>query len=153
MKIRLISLLTALCTQISHAGSDGTAIIKGKTGTGRTQVEIHTSDIDQGVKYLKFTIDGKSYEFNLREEKKKETYGYIIHDWKNQVFTILVDNRKIDFKFWMVPGTRKTEGETQDHWSFFAYVEATDPREYSEETKNEPMSPRIYLHCTLDYSL
>jgi hypothetical protein len=143
MKIAWIALLAALCMQTAHAGSDGTAIIKGKTGTGRTQVEIHTSDIDQGVKYLKFTIDGKSYEFNLWEEKKKETYGYIIHDRKNQVFTIFVDNRKIDFKFWMVPGTRKIEGETSEHWSFYAYVEATDPREFTEETRNEPISPRI----------
>lgn len=139
--------------QFSHAGADGTAVIKGKSGTGRTLIEIHTSDIDNGVKYLKYMIDGKSYEFNLREEKTKETYGYIIHDWKNQVFTVFVDNKQIDFKLWMIPGTRRTENDSMSQWSFFAYVEGTDPREFSKETRNHPLSPRIYLHCSLEYSL
>ena len=139
--------------QFAYAGIDGTAVIKGRSGTGRTQIEIHTSDIDNGVKYLKFTTDGKSYEFNLREEEAKETYGYIIHDWKNQVFTVFVDNEKIDLKFWMIPGTRKTKQGSPHHWKFFAYVQGTDPREFTHETRNHPLSPRIYLHCTLDYSL
>ena len=153
MKTILIALLTAISMHSSYAGADGTAVIKGRSGTGRTQIEIHTSDVENGVKYLKYTIDGKSYEFNLREEKPKETYGYIVHDWKNQVFTIFVDNKKIDLKFWMIPGTRKTENDSQDCWSFFAYVEGTDPREFSEETRNHPLSPRIYLHCTRYYNL
>jgi hypothetical protein len=153
MKSILLILASLLSVQALFAGADGTAIIKGRSGTGRTQVEIHTSDIDNGVKFLKFSIDGKSYEFNLREEKKKETYGYIIHDWKNEVFTIFLDNKKIDFKFWMIPGTRKTKLGSIDHWEFFAYVEGTDPREFTSKTRNHPLSPRIYLYCTLDYSL
>ncbi len=153
MKILLITILVVLSTQFTYAGSDGTAIIKGKSGTGRTQIEIHTTDIDNGVKYLKYTIDNKSYEFNLVNDKANETYGYVIHDSKNQVFTVFVDNKKIDFKFWMIPGTRETKEDSNHKWKFFAYVEGTDPREFTEETRNHPMSPRIYLHCTLDYSL
>lgn len=153
MKLISFALLAIISIHPAFAGADGTAVIKGRSGTGRTQVEIHTSDIDNGVKYIKFTIDGKSYEFNPREEKHRETYGYIIHDWKHQVFTIFVDNEKIDFKFWMIPGTRKTEPKSPDNWKFFAYVEGTDPREYTSDTRNNPLSPRIYLYCTLDYSL
>ena len=83
------------------AGSDGTAIIKGKSGTGRTLLELHTSDIGHGVKFIKFTIDAKSYQFNVR--KDPDTHGYVIYVHKSQVFTVTVDNKNIDFKFWMVP--------------------------------------------------
>ena len=153
MKTLAILLLSFFFLTPLYAGSDGTAIIKGRSGTGRTLLELHTSDIGEGVKFLKFTIDGKSYEFDVR--KDEETYGYVIHDHENKVFTVFVDNRKIDFKFWMIPGKQKiTEQKgTSEKWEFDAYVEATDPREFSEETRNEPMSPRIHLHCTLDYSL
>lgn len=135
------------------AGADGTAVIKGTSGTGRTLLELHTSDIGAGVKYVKFTIDGKSYEFDVRKEK--ETYGYVIHDHKSEVFTVVVDNTKIDFRFWLIPGTKKITEQrgTSEKWKFFAYVEATDPRQFTEATRNHPMSPRIYLACTMDYSL
>ena len=135
------------------AGSDGTAVIKGRSGTGRTLLELHTSDIGEGVKYLKFTIDDKSYEFDVR--KDPDTYGYVIHDHKSKVFTVFIDNKKIDFKFWMIPEKQKiTEQKgTSEKWKFYAYVEATDPRGFTDKTRNHPMSPRIYLYCTLDYSL
>lgn len=135
------------------AGSDGTAIIKGKSGTGRTLLELHTSDIGHGVKFVKFTIDAKSYEFNVR--KDPETHGYVIYDHKNQVFTVTVDNKNIDFKFWMVPNKQKITKlkGSSEQWVFEAYVEATDPRYFSDETRNHPMSPKIHLSCTLDYSL
>jgi hypothetical protein len=152
MKTILTTSIAILFMQFAYAGS-GVSIIKGKSGTGRTQIEIHTSEIDDAVTYLKYTIDDKSYEFNLMDRKSEETYGYIIHDKKNQVFTIFVDNKKIDFKFWMIPGTRKTEKDNPKDWTFFAYVQGTDPREYTEETRNHPMSPEIYLYCTLDYRL
>jgi hypothetical protein len=55
----------------------------------------------------------------------------------------------------MIPAKQKiTEQKgTSEKWEFYAYVEATDPREFTDETRNQPMSPRIYLHCTLDYNL
>jgi len=153
MKFLTTLLLSLLIINPLLGGSDGTAIIKGRSGTGRTLLELHTSDIGGGVKYIKFTIDGKSYEFDVR--KDPETYGYVIHDHKNEVFTVFVDNKKIDFKFWMIPGKRKIKEQkgTSEKWEFYAYVEATDPREFSDETRNHPMSPRIYLYCTLDYNL
>jgi len=153
MKSLLTLLFAALLVCPLMAGADGTAIIIGKSASGRTQLELHTSDIGHGVKYLKFTIDGKSYEVDVRKER--ETYGYVIHDHKHKVFTVVVDNSKIDFKFWMIPSKQKiTEQKgTSEKWEFEAYVEATDPREYGENTRNEPMSPRIHLLCTLDYNL
>jgi hypothetical protein len=153
MKSLVILLLNSLLLTPLFAGSDGTAVIKGRSGTGRTLLELHTSDIGAGVKFLKFTIDGKSYEFDVR--KDPDTFGYVIHDHKNKVFTVFVDNKKIDFKFWMIPGKQKiTEQKgTSEKWEFYAYVEATDPREFADATRNQPMSPRIYLYCTLDYNL
>jgi hypothetical protein len=91
------------------AGSDGTAFIKGKSGTGRTQLELHTSDIGNGVTYLKFTIDGKSYAFNILEDRESD--GYVIHDHKNKVYTVFVDNTKIDFKFWMISNKQKNQSK------------------------------------------
>ena len=145
--------LLSLLTLPAIAGSDGTAVIKGKSGTGRTQLELHTSDIGYGVKYLKFTIDGKSYEFNVR--KDPDTYGYVIHDHKHKVFTVIVDNQKIDFRFWMLPQKKKVleQKGSSEKWEFEAYIEATDPRKFTEETRNQPMAPKIHLFCTLDYSL
>ncbi len=153
MKILTILLLNALLITPLLAGADGTAIIKGKSSSGRTLLELHTSDIDRGVKYLKFTIDGKSYEFDVR--KDSETYGYVVHDRKNKVFTVVIDNKKIDFKFWMVPAKQKITEQKghSEKWTFDAYVEATDPREFNDQTRNDPIAPKIYLNCTLDYSL
>jgi hypothetical protein len=153
MKYFTLLIVTILLMNSSYAGSDGTAIIKGRSGTGRTLLELHTSDIGHGVKYLKFTIDGKSYEYDLR--KDSSTYGYVVHDHKNKVFTVIIDNKKIIFKFWMIPSKQKIKEQkgTSEKWEFYAYVEATDPREFSDETRNRPISPRIYLYCTLDYSL
>ena len=153
MKFFAIALLSILLIIPLFAGSDGTAIIKGRSGTGRTLLELHTSDISHGVKYVKFTIDGKSYEFDLR--KDKDTYGYVVHDHKSKVFTVVIDNKKIDFKFWMIPSKQKIieQKGTSEKWEFYAYVEATDPRGFDDQTRNQPMSPKIYLHCTLDYSL
>ena len=148
-----ILLLSLLFVNPLFAGSDGTAIIKGRSGTGRTLLELHTSDIGKGVRYLKFTIDGKSYEFHVSNDH--DTYGYVVHDQKSGVFTVCVDNEEIDFKFWMIPGKQKVkeQKDTSEKWEFYAYVEATDPREFTEETRNHPVSPRIYLYCTLDYNL
>lgn len=153
MKFFTILLLCSVLGNPLIAGSDGTAVIKGRSGTGRTLLELHTSDISAGVKYLKFTIDGKSYEVDVR--KDQDTYGYVIHDHKHKVFTVFVDNKKIDFKFWMIPTKQKITEQhgTSEKWEFFAYVEATDPREFTDETRNDPISPRIYLYCTLDYNL
>jgi len=153
MKYLIITILSMLLIKPLSAGSDGTAIIKGKSGTGRTLLELHTSDIGNGVKYLKFTIDGKSYEFDVR--KDQDTYGYVIHDHKNKVFTVVIDNTKIDFRFWMLPSKQKITAQkgTSEKWEFEAYVVATDPREFDGETRNEPMSPQIHMFCTLDYNL
>ena len=153
MKFLTILLLHSLFMIPLFAGSDGTAIIKGRSGTGRTLLELHTSDIGGGVKYIKFTIDEKSYEFDVRKEK--DTYGYVVHDRKNKIFTVVVDNKKIDFKFWMIPSKQKITEQKghSEKWEFYAYVEATDPREFHDQTRNHPMSPKIYLYCTLDYNL
>ena len=151
---KLVSLLSVvLLTLPAFAGSEGTAIIKGKSGSGRTEIELHTIDIGNAVKYVKFTIDGKSYEFDLTKEKVKDTYGYVIYDSKHQVFTVFVDNKQINFKFWMIPGTRVVDKESDNKWKFSAYVEATDPRGFDDKTRNFPMAPVVQLNCTLDYSL
>ena len=149
MKTFLSALISLLFTLPLYAGAGGTATFKAKSGTGRTTIEIRTTDIDQAVSYLKFTIDGKSYEFDLK--KGKDTYGYIIHDSKNKVFTVFIDNEQIDFKFWIVPKTKKSLDA--NNWEYEAYVEATDPRDFSDKTRNKPMAPAIHLRGTMTYDL
>jgi hypothetical protein len=122
----LAVLLFLLSCVFCHAGS-ADAVIKGRTGTGRTQLEIHVQDISGSVTYVKLTIDGKSLE--IKNCSGKGVHQDVIYDPKNKVYTISLQSPEGSLKFWMIPKTQKiTRGEYSEKWTFSAVVQGTDPR-------------------------
>lgn len=142
-------LVFAILVAAAHTALAGSrdAIIKGWTGTGRTQVLLNVGDIRDTPTYLKFTIDGKSIEMTQKEIECES----VICDIKNKVYSVAIRSRRGEFRLWMIPASLKVlvSGPHKAKWIFKAIVVGTDPRQ------DQPWvpSPEIELACTLDYEI
>lgn len=139
-------LLLVLSAHTALAGSSD-AIIKGWTGTGRTQLLLRVADIRELPTYLKFTIDGKSFEMTQAEIECHS----VICDIKNKIYAVSARGRRGEFRLWMIPASLKVLVSTphKAKWVFKAIAVGTDPRQ------NQPwvFSPEIELACTLEYEI
>lgn len=128
-----------------YAGS-GSAIIEGKTSSGRTSVKISVQDIVGTFEHVELTIDGKSYK--ITNNGAKET---VIQDKENKVYFLTLESEDRIFRMWMVPGSEKVVSQSDGSYksTFAAVIEASDPR---KEGKWD-FAPRITIGCTLDYSI
>ena len=128
---------------IVFAGSND-AKITGITSSNRTEVKVIVGDISGIIREVSLKIDGKSYTFI----PDKCT---VIKDDKNKIYILIANNKKYNFKMWMVPGSEKIISKTSGslHTTFTAIIEASDPR------KNDKWSitPRITIGCNLNYSI
>lgn len=145
-RLRVLLFAMFLCAETAFAGS-ADAIIKGWTGTGRTQLLLHVGDISELPRYLKFTIDGKSLEMT---EKEIECQS-VICDIKNKIYTVSVRSSRGEFRLWMIPASLKVLASTphKAKWMFRAIAVGTDPRQDYPWT----FSPEIELACTLEYEI
>src|SRR5438105_14110977 len=141
-----VLLAMMLSTQVALAGSHY-AIIKGRTGTGRTQLLLHVQDIGTIPNYVKFTIDGKSFEITEKEIQCQSVF----YDKKNRVYAVSLKSSRGEFNLWMIPASLKviTSTPNRESWTFTAVAIGTDPRQSSPWT----LSPEIELACTLEWEM
>ena len=141
-----ITLILLLVTGITYAGS-ADAIIRGETSSKRTAIEVHVGDITGLISYVKWTVDGKTYEIKEGEGLPQT----VIKDTENGVYLLTISSKDKDFKLWMIPGTEKILEKTGSgmRTQFAAVIEASDPREKGKWT----LTPRITIGCKLDYSI
>lgn len=120
-------------------------MIRGKTESGRTELEIRVGDIDGLIRSVKLTIDGESYLVDGAEALPQA----IIRDQENGVYFLILDATECKFRFWMVPGSEKIteQGPGLFRSKFAAVLEATDPR----KENHAKMTPRITIGCTLEW--
>lgn len=144
--IRLFVCLLLTMAGSAQAGS-ADAVIRGKTESGRTAVEVRVGDIDGLIRSIKLTIDGESYFINDAEGSSQS----VIRDAENGVYFITLRADGRTFHLWMIPGSEKNikKGNGFYHSTFAAFIEATDTR----KDKSGDFTPRITIGCTLDYEI
>ena len=143
----LILFILSMLPMIASAGS-ADAVVRGKTESGRTKLELRVGDIDGLVRSLKLTIDGETYSLSGDELLGTST---VIWDKANGVYVVVVNSPRISFRFWMIPKSERVSVSTSDAYRsrFAAIIQATDPR----KKKSGADTPRITIGCTLDYSI
>lgn len=140
----MISLMFGLSLHVA-AGS-ANAMIRGKTESGRTEVEISVGDIDGFINHVKLSVDGKSYKISGADTANQT----VIRDRENGVYVITIRTDQKDFRLWMIPKS-ETIAEAGDgvyRSRFAAVIEATDPRK-----TDGSFTPRITIGCKLDWSI
>lgn len=142
---KLFLCFTLVFTLPLMAGS-ADAIIRGKTESGRTEVEVRVGDIDGLISYVKLSIDGKSYTISDAVVADQT----VIRDRENGVYVLAIKAKDKDFSLWMIPKSEKiTENGSGIYRSkFAAVIEATDPR-----NTDGSFTPRITIGCKLDWSI
>lgn len=146
--MKLIHLLTCFLLAASNlvfAGS-ADAIIKGRTESGRTEIEVRVGDLEGLVSFVKVTIDGESYTFH-----QDDIGATVIRDTKNGIYVIALNAKGKQFRLWMIPKTENVlqSGNGVYRSRFAAVLEATDPR----KAKAGNLTERITIGCTLNYSI
>ncbi len=141
----LICFLLAISNPLIAGTAD--ALIRGKTESGRTELEVRVGDIDGLISSLKLTIDGESYSITNAESLPQS----VVRDQKNQVYFFILDAGGQQFRLWMIPNSEKIvkQGLGVYRSTFAAVLEATDPR----KGKNGKLTPRITIGCTLDWKI
>jgi hypothetical protein len=144
MKTLIISLILGF-TLPAFAGS-ADAIIRGKTESGRTEVEVHVGDINGLIRYVKLTVDGKSFTVSDADMLSQS----VIDDRENGIYVLVLRAEGREFRLWMIPKSEKVtkQGSGVYRSSFAAVIEATDPRK-----SDGSFTPRITIGCRLDYQI
>lgn len=145
MKQTLLSLLALITSPLMAGSAD--AVICGKTESGRTALEVRVGDMEGPIRSVKLTIDGETYSITDAEHSLQT----VIRDPKNQVYFLILNDRGLEFRLWMIPNTEKIakQGAGSHHSRFAAVLEASDPR----KEKKGKLTPRITLGCTLDWEI
>ena len=140
-------LLVCLFLAITPALEAGTAetVIRGKTESGRTQIEVRVDDGGSRISYVKLTNDGESWSIDDVDSLPQA----FVRDDKNGVLFVVVEARGQQFRLWMVPNSEKVV--EQEHGTyrsrFAAVIVATDPR----KAKGGQLTPWITIGCTLEW--
>ena len=144
MKTLILSLIFGLSLPAMAGSSD--AVIRGKTESGRTEVEIHVGDIDGLIRYVKLTVDGKSYTMSEADSAPQT----VIRDRENGIYVLILRAGQREFKLWMIPRSEKVTEQGNGFYRsrFAAVIEATDPRK-----SDGSYTPRITIGCKLDWSI
>jgi len=144
MKILLTCLLLGFTLPVIAGSAD--AVIRGKTESGRTELEVRVGDIDGLIRYVSLTIDGKNYKITEAES----AFQSVIRDRKNGVYVLVVQSNEKTFRLYMIPNSEKgiEQGGGYYRSRFAAVIEATDPRE-----EDGTWTPKITIGCTLDWSI
>lgn len=144
MKTLILSMILGLSLSAMAGSSD--AIIRGKTESGRTEVEIHVGDIDGLIRYVKLSVDGKSYTISGADSAPQS----VIRDRENGIYVLVLRAEGREFRLWMIPKSEKIseQGNGVYRSRFAAVIEATDPRK-----GDGSFTPRITIGCQLDWEI
>jgi hypothetical protein len=144
MKTLLLCLICALPLPAIAGSAD--AIIRGRTESGRTEVEIHVGDIDGPISYVKLSVDGKSYTISNADSSPQS----VIRDEQHGIYVLVLHAEDREFRLWMIPKSEKITGQGSGFFRsrFAAVIEATDPRK-----TDGSFTPRITIGCKLEYAI
>lgn len=144
MKTKILCLLLGYCLPALAGTSD--AVIRGKTESGRTEVEIHVSDIDGQIRFVRLSVDGKSYTISETDSSNQS----VIRDRENGIYVLALRAEGREFMLWMIPKSEKItqQGDGVYRSRFTAVIEASDPRK-----TDGSLTPRITLGCRLNWEI
>ena len=144
MKIMLCALSWVLPLSVMAGSAD--AIIRGKTESGRTALEVRIGDIDGLIRSISLTVDGET----LLIEDAESLPQTVVRDQENGVYFVVLNSESRVFRLWMIPKTEKVieSGNGVFRSRFAAVVEATDPRGIEGS-----LTPRITIGCNLDWEI
>ncbi|MFD0964066.1 hypothetical protein [Pseudofulvibacter geojedonensis] len=147
----IIGILILWIGLVSFDLGSGTAYLKCKSESGRTEFYAELQDIEGLLEKAILKIDETELEYKTNE-------GHIIFDPKNGVLTMyIVDlENKEDYlshqyiQFWSIPSTFKIVKNERHHqiYEFKAKIYGTEPRKQKEFN-----TPIITLNCRLEYEI
>ncbi len=107
---------------------------------------IHVGDIDGLIRFVKLSVDGKSYTISDADSAPQS----VIRDCENGIYVLVLRAEGREFRLWMIPKSEKIaeQGNGVYRSRFAAVIEATDPRK-SDGT----FTPRITIGCKLDWEI
>ena len=144
MKILFLSLILGLPLPALAGSAD--AVIRGKTESGRTEIEVRVGDIDGSIRSVSLSIDGKSFTISGADS----AFQSVVRDRENGVYVLVLRAEGREFRLWMIPKSEKIteQGSGVYRSSFAAVIEATDPRQ-----SDGSLTPRITIGCKLDWEI
>ncbi|MDP0491966.1 MAG: hypothetical protein Q7Q71_13030 [Verrucomicrobiota bacterium JB023] len=144
--IRFLGFAVFFLSLLTVRAGSADAVIRGKTESGRTEIEILVGDIDGLVRSVALTIDGESY----RISEDEMTFQSVVRDQANGVYFLVLNAGAKEFRLWMIPDSEKVLEKDENSYRsrFGAVLEATDPRE-----TDGSLTPRITIGCSLDYEI
>jgi hypothetical protein len=84
MKTLILNLILGFSLPAFAGSAD--AIIRGKTESGRTEVVVHVGDIDGLIRYVKLSVDGKSYTISDADLLPQS----VIRDRENGIYVLVL---------------------------------------------------------------
>ena len=144
MKILFLSLILGLPLPALAGSAD--AVIRGKTESGRTEIEVRVGDIDGSIRSVSLSVDGKSFTISGADS----AFQSVVRDRENGVYVLVLRAEGREFRLWMIPKSEKIteQGSGVYRSSFAAVIEATDPRR-----SDGSLTPRITIGCKLDWEI
>ena len=147
----LIGILILCISLTSFDIGSGTAYLKCKSDSGRTEFYAELQDIEGLLEKAILKIDESELEYKTDE-------GHIIFDPKNGVLTMYINDLENKeehlyhkyIQFWSIPSTFKILKDEGHHqiYEFKAKIYGTEPRK-----EKEPNTPIITLNCRLEYEI
>jgi hypothetical protein len=153
-KIVLIALYLFLLPSCLLSGS-ADAVIKCKSGSGRTVLHFLDQDIQGTFQGGTFSIDGKSIVYAPSySDGESNDYSRMIVNMKEGVYTLNYQDKKHHLAFYALPNSvHKIPKEGfDDYYRFSAVVDwrSTDPRSTEWDKR---LKKQIWLGCTLSYGI
>jgi hypothetical protein len=152
-KTVFLLLLTYSISNPVYAGSDN-AVIKCKSGTGRTTLTFFDQDIQGHFQGGTFTVDNKSINYlpqNDHKTNKDYPYSWMTVNMKEGVYTLVYNDGQHFLNFYALPSSmeKKKKDGLKTYYKFNGIVEwrSSDPRSTSVLNK------QIWLGCSLRYNL
>ncbi len=153
IKRTVLLLLIASIIHPVYAGSND-ALIKCKSGTGRTTLTFLDQDIQGHFQGGTFTVDKKSINYlpqNDNKTNKNNPYSWMTVNMKEGVYTLVYNDGQHSLNFYALPSSmkkKKKEG-METYYQFNGIIEShsSDPRNTSALNK------QIWLACTMSYQI
>lgn len=140
---------------VSAQAGSAVAVVKCKSASGRTKVEVLNQDQVQFLS-LKFTIDGESISYTVDSDDGQgviNATGSNVVKLRDKVYTAAAKHSSGDrhgfVEMWAIPASIQSQGSDGSRYKFKANIEGTDPR----AAKEGDWSPQIEVDCEYSYSI